>query len=103
MFFVHFRSVQDVDRAKSVVIVLAVFGLTYVLSAVAGLMRGSADFATLLTFAGGSLIVGTSFWVIRQERYDDFAGYRERPAVFWLTVLATLAVVVGTVLQFGVL
>jgi len=44
------------------------------LSAVTRLMRGSVDFATLLTFTGGSLIVVTSFREIQQERCDEFAA-----------------------------
>ena len=66
-------------------------------------MRGSVNFATLLTFTGGSLIVVTFFWVIQQERYDEFAGYRERPVALWLTAYTTLRVIVGIVLQFGIL
>ncbi|ERH02741.1 MAG: hypothetical protein J07HN6_00781 [Halonotius sp. J07HN6] len=89
------------DRAKGGVVLSLVFGAAATALAADLIVAGGATAASLLTLIGGGIIIGTSLWAIRHERYSGFARYREQRTLFWLVALATLAFVVGIGLQIG--
>jgi len=88
------------DRAKAAVYLVGLFGLATIGEAL-GLASMSGPKPQLSVFFGGGILLsGVAVQTLYQQRYEEFAVFRDRALVFWAVALGVIGYVVVISLQF---
>ena len=88
------------DRAKVAVYLVGLFGLATIAEALGLASMAGPKPQLSVFFGGGILLSSVAVQALYQQRFEEFAVFRDRALVFWAVVLGVIGYVVVISLQF---